>query len=51
MTKPLAPTEKRKRQQAALIKSLTPRKQDNFNGPINIGPLNVRRATGQNASI
>lgn len=51
MTKPLTPAEKLKRQQARLTASLTPRKQNNFNGPINIGPLNVRRGTGQNASI
>lgn len=51
MTKPLTPAQIKQRAQARLLTSLTPRKQSNFNAPINVGPLNVRRATGINASI
>lgn len=49
--KPLTPTQIKARKKARLIASLTPRKQSNFNAPINPGPLNVRRGTGINASI
>lgn len=45
------PLEKRRAQQAALVASLTPRKQGGMNHPINTGPLNVKRATGRNATI
>lgn len=51
MTKPLTPAQIKRRAIERLTASLTPRKQSNFNAPINTGPLNVRRGTGINASI
>ncbi|MDO8251426.1 MAG: hypothetical protein Q7T78_17135 [Rhodoferax sp.] len=52
--KPAKPTPaqiKRHAAQARLLASLTPRKQGGMNQPINIGPLNVRRATGVMGTI
>ena len=42
---------KRRAAQARLVASLTLRKQGGMNQPINIGPLNVRRASGVMGSI
>ena len=49
--KPLTPAQiKRRAAYAALLKTLKPN-ASRFCTPINVGPLNVRRATGANGSV
>jgi hypothetical protein len=51
MSKPITPAQiKRRAAYAALVKTLKPN-AGHFCTPINPGPLNVKRATGINASI
>lgn len=50
--KPLTAAQRQRRAEwAALVASLALRKQGGQNHPINVGPLNVKRATGVMASV